>query len=72
MPSRCLSECLTTRHEGQRRCSMCRSFRPPRTSYPWLSLRATRSKGYASGLLVGACQLIGRACIREQHMQEVE
>ena len=34
------------------------------SSYPWLSLRATRSKGYASGLPVGACRLIGRACIR--------
>jgi len=34
------------------------------SSSPWLSLRATRSRGYASGLPVGACRLIGRACIR--------
>jgi hypothetical protein len=40
------------------------SFRPPRTSYPWLSLRATRSKAYASGLPAGVCRRIGPACIR--------
>jgi hypothetical protein len=33
-------------------------------SYPWLSLRATRSKGYASGPRGGVCRRIGRACIR--------
>jgi len=40
------------------------SFRLRRTSYPWLSLRATRSKGCVSGLLVGVCRRIGRGCIR--------
>ena len=29
-------------------------------SYPWLSLRATRSRGYASGLPEDACRRIGR------------
>ena len=33
-------------------------------SAPWLSLRAIRSKGYASGLPDGACRRIGRGCIR--------
>ena len=32
-------------------------------SYPWLSLWATRSKGYASGPPVGAYRRTGRACI---------
>ena len=39
-------------------------------SYPWLSLRATRSKGYASGLPVGACRRIGRVCIRGRNELE--
>ncbi len=47
-------------------CWTCRSFRPRRTSCPWLSLLATRSKAYASGLPVGACRRIGRECIRGQ------
>ena len=34
------------------------------SSYPWLALRATRWKGYASGPRVGACRRIGEACIR--------
>jgi hypothetical protein len=34
-------------------------------SSPWLSLQATRSKGCASGLPVGAFRRIERACIRE-------
>jgi hypothetical protein len=33
-------------------------------SSPKLSLRAKRSRGYASGLPVGACRRTGRACIR--------
>jgi hypothetical protein len=41
-------------------------------SYPWLSLRATRSKGYVSGPPVGACRLIGRACIRGRKLVEGE
>ena len=42
---------------GWRRCSMCRSFRPRRTSSPWLSLRATRSRllaGWDSGRCLSA------------------
>jgi hypothetical protein len=31
---------------------------------PWLSLLATRSRGYASGPPEDACRRIGRACIR--------
>jgi hypothetical protein len=54
----------SSRAAGWRRSWTCRSFRPRRTSYPWLSLRATRSKGYAIGLPVGACRRIGRVCIR--------
>jgi hypothetical protein len=37
---------------------------PRRTSYPLLSLRATRSRGHASGPRVGASRRIGRGCIR--------
>ena len=33
-------------------------------SYPWLSLRATRSRACGSGLPVGAFRRIGRACVR--------
>jgi len=33
-------------------------------SYPWLSLRPTRSRACGSGLPVGACRRIGQACIR--------
>ena len=33
------------------------------SSSPWLSLRATRSRGYASGRPVGACRQIVRGCI---------
>ena len=42
-------------------CSMCRRFKPPRMSSPWLSLRGTRSRLFASGPPVGACR---RVCIR--------
>ena len=34
------------------------------SSYPWLALRATRSRGSACGLPVDVCRRIGRACIR--------
>jgi hypothetical protein len=37
-------------------------------SSPWLSLRATRSRGYASGLPVGAYRRIGRGCIRGRRL----
>jgi hypothetical protein len=33
-------------------------------SYPWLSLRATRSRDYASGPWAVACRRTGRGCIR--------
>ena len=54
----------SSRAAGWRVCWMSRSFRLPRTSSPWLSLRATRSRGCGSGLPVGASRLIGRGCIR--------
>ena len=54
----------SSRAVGWPRSWTSRSFRLRRTSCPWLSLRATRSKGYASGLPVGACRRIGRGCIR--------
>ena len=54
----------SSRAAGSRRSWTCRSFRLHKTSYPWLSLRATRSKGYGSGLPVGACRRIERGCIR--------
>jgi len=54
----------SSRAAGWRRSWTCRSFRLRRTSYPWLSLRATRSRTYASGLPVGACRRIERGCIR--------
>jgi hypothetical protein len=54
----------SSRVAGWRRSWTCRSFRPRRTSSPWLSLRATRSKGCGSGPRVGACRRIGQACIR--------
>jgi hypothetical protein len=38
--------------------------RPRRTSCPWLSLRATRSRLSASGPWEDVCRLIGRGCIR--------
>jgi hypothetical protein len=53
-----------SRAAGWRRSWTCRSFRPPRTSSPWLSLRATRSRAYASGPRVGACRRTGLGCIR--------
>ena len=56
----------SSRAVGWLRCSTCRWSRPRRTSCPWLSLRETRSRGYASGPQVGASRLIGRACIRGQ------
>ena len=34
------------------------------SSYPWLALRATRWKGYASGPREDVCRRIGEACIR--------
>jgi len=34
------------------------------SSYPWPSLRATRSRACGSGPRVGACRRIGRGCIR--------
>jgi hypothetical protein len=54
----------SSRAAGWRRSWTSRSFRLRRTSCPWLSLQATRSRGYDSGLLVGACRRIGRVCIR--------
>ncbi len=33
-------------------------------SFPWLPLRATKSRGYGSGPPVGACRRIGWGCIR--------
>jgi hypothetical protein len=45
-------------------CSMSRSFRPPRTSCPWLSLLATRSRACGSALPVGACRRTGRGYVR--------
>jgi hypothetical protein len=54
----------SSRAAGWRVFWTCRSFKPLRASYPWLSLRATRSKGYASWLPVGACRRTDRACIR--------
>jgi hypothetical protein len=33
-------------------------------SYPWLSLRATRSRACGSGPRVDVCRRIGRGCIR--------
>ena len=58
----------SSRAAGWRRSWKCRSFRPRSTSSPWLSLRAKRSRGYASGPLVGACRRIGRACIRARRV----
>ena len=54
----------SSRAVGWRRSWTCRSFRPPRMSCPWLSLRATSSKGYASGPREDVCRRIGRGCIR--------
>ena len=54
----------SSRAAGWRRSWTCRTFRLLRTSCPWLSRRATRSRGYDSGPPVGACRLIGRGCIR--------
>jgi len=56
---------------GWRRSWTCRSFRACRMSYPWLSLRATRSRGCASGLPVVACRRIGRGCIRGRRVAVV-
>ena len=58
----------SSRAEGWRRSWTCRSFRLRRTSSPWLSLRATRSKRYASGPPVGACRLIGRGVYSRQEV----
>ena len=52
----------SSRAVGWRRSWTCRSFRPPRMSCPWLSLRATSSKGYASGPREDVCRRIGRGC----------
>lgn len=49
---------------GSRPCSTCHWSKPPRTSYPWPSLRATRSSRFGSGLPAGASRRIGRACTR--------
>jgi hypothetical protein len=53
-----------SRAAGWRRSWTCHSFRLPRTSFPWLSLRATRSRGYANGPPEDACRRTGLGCIR--------
>ena len=60
----------SSRAAGWRRCSISRSLRPRRMSYPWLPLQATRSRAFGSGSPVGACRLTGRACIRGQSSVE--
>ena len=60
----------SSRAAGWRRSWTSRSFKPHRMSCPWLSPRATRSKAYVSGLPVGACRRIGRACIRGRRVVE--
>jgi hypothetical protein len=56
---------------GWRRSWTSRSFRLLRTSYLWLSLRETRSRTCGSGLRVGACRRVGRACIRRRKVAVV-
>jgi hypothetical protein len=61
----------SSRAAGWRHSWTSRWFRPRRTSCPWLALRATRSRGYASGPREGACRRIGRACIHGRRAEMV-